>query len=239
MFENLNTDEQVQEVEDKLGGFQILQSDPYKFVVDTAYVGESDSGAGFLDLSLINEDGITYKERVYFTSGKEKGQKPYYIDKKTKEKQWLPGYNIANAITTFTMDMPITEAVRKTKEKTLNIYDPDSKKEKPTKVPVLMGMLQKEIGLGILKQVQNKTINREGKYVPIPETREVNVIDRVFHPETGCTITEHNAGEEAGTFIDKWTAKNSGVTQDRRSIKSGAVDSGSGGKKEKKKSLFT
>ena len=227
MMKDVQTATNAEEEKDTLGGFQIYESDLYKFNVDTAYIDQADSGAYFLALSLVNEEGGIYKENIYFTSGKAKGTKTFY--EKDGKQHNLPGYNIASAIAQFTVGKDILEVP--TSEKTLNIYDSKAKKETPQKKDVVMDMLQKPIALGVLRQTVNKTVNKDGKYVPIPEFFDTNVIDRVFHPETGCTLVEHKAGESVGEFQEKWQNKHGGMTQDRRTIKSG----GDATKKPKKK----
>ena len=64
------------------GGFGAKETDIYTGVVKVAYVGKADSGADWMQLiveDLKNSDGAPageYREQVYFTSGKEKGNKP-------------------------------------------------------------------------------------------------------------------------------------------------------------------
>jgi hypothetical protein len=86
---------------------------------------------------------------------------------------------MANSLCLLTLGKEISELT--TEEKVLNIYSPDAKAEVPTKVQVLMDLLNQEILVGLIKQTVDKTAkDAAGAYQPTGETREENEIDKFF-----------------------------------------------------------
>ena len=83
-------------------------------------------------------------------------------------------------------------------------------------------LLGQKIKLGILKQLENKSVKQGDEFVPTAETRESNAIDKVFHPEMNLTVAEARNGLEEPKFHDAWAEKNKGQTRDKRTIKDGA-----------------
>jgi hypothetical protein len=214
-----------QDDSDFLGGYQVKETGLYPMEIDLAYMGESSGGAKSLNLVFKN-GREEYKETIYITSGKKKGQRPYYIDKTTGEKRPLPGMSMANAITYLTLGKQIHEL--DVEPKVIKLYDFEQGKEIDTKVQVIMDLLGEEIVLGIRKQIEDKNVkNDDGDYVPSGETREVNEIAKVFRASDNKTVSEAKAGADA-EFMQKWHAKNAGVTIDKSTVKKGASGISSG-----------
>lgn len=212
MLGNLKKDNSIKVQGDSLGGGFILETGVYDFAVDTAYLDQSKGGALSLNLVFKNADGKTYKETLWMTSGTEKGQLNYYLDKNS-EKQYLPGFVTANDLCLLTLGKDIADL--ETEEKVLNIYNYDLKKDAPTKKQVVMDLLGQEVKLGIQKSTIDKTAkDASGKYVPTGETRDQNEIVKVFKAETGQTVTEIEAGAD-GEFITAWIDKNAGKTRNK------------------------
>ena len=193
LFKNLTTDG-VEKSEDRLGGFSILDSDIYETTIKAMYAGESQKGA--MSVTLIGDvGGREYRETIYITSSKSKGQKNYY--ERDGKKMPLPGFTVIDDICLIATGKPLAD--QDTEEKVVNIYDFDQKKEVPTTVPMLVEALGQKVALGIQKQLENKNVqNASGEYEATEETREINVVDKVFHPEL-----------------------NKGEVRDRREIKEG------------------
>src|SRR5690606_22739631 len=103
-----------------------------------------------------------------------------------------------------------------------NLYDYEQKKELPKSVPMLTDLLGQKIALGILKQLENKNVKQGDDYVASAETREINVVDKVFHPEVKLTVAEARNGQETAKFWDAWKERNQGQVRDKRTIKDGA-----------------
>ena len=67
-------------------------------------------------------------------------------------------------------------------------------KELPTNVQITAAIGQKISG--IVKQTVNKNEKQGDEWVPTAETRDENVIEKVFHPELNRTIAEARNGQE-------------------------------------------
>lgn len=222
----LNKDDNIERSADSVG-FSALESDVYEGTIKQAYGTESDSGAKAIALE-IDLNGRTYKETIYFTSGKEKGQKPYYETKQGK-KVFLPGYQTLDDLCAVTTEQYL--ASQETEEKKVKVYNKDAKKELPTDVEVLVDLIGKKVKLGIVQTIENKWSNG----VQTSETTQKNSIDKVFN-EDGFTLNELLAEADEPEFINTWLDKNKGVTKDKS--KAVASSSGSEGSPKKSGGLF-
>lgn len=222
----LNKDDNIERSADSVG-FSALESDVYEGTIKQAYGTESDSRAKAIALE-IDLNGRTYKETIYFTSGKEKGQKPYYETKQGK-KVFLPGYQTLDDLCAVTTEQYL--ASQETEEKKVKVYNKDAKKELPTDVEVLVDLIGKKVKLGIVQTIENKWSNG----VQTSETTQKNSIDKVFNEE-GFTLNELLAEADEPEFINTWLDKNKGVTKDKS--KAVASSSGSEGSPKKSGGLF-
>ena len=99
-FKNLKTDDSISADKDTLGGgskFGAWESGAYDTVIELAYVDESKGGAMSVNFVFKTQDGKELRQNIYVTSGKEKGQLNYYVDKEGTKK-YLPGFNQVNDI---------------------------------------------------------------------------------------------------------------------------------------------
>ena len=212
MFDNLKTDSNIAEDTDRLGGGYILDTDAYDFIVDMAYIDESKGGAMSLNLNLKTQKGDQLKQTLWLTGGKAKGQNNFYLDK-NGDKQYLPGFSLANNLCLLAIGKPIAEVAHETKA--VNVYNPELKKEAPVPREVLMELLGAAITLGVVKQIVDKNVLVNGTYVPSGETREENDIDKTFRTKDGLTAAEIRAGATEAAFLAAWTEKNKGVTRNK------------------------
>jgi len=211
LFKNLKTDDSIQEAKDSLGG-SVLESGAYDMVIDMAYIDQSKGGAMSCNFTFKNSEGKSLRVTEWMTSGNEKGNLNYYVDK-NGTKKYLPGFTTTNGICLLSVGTEISEM--EPEEKVLNIYSPEAKKEVPTKKQVLMDLLGQEITLGIIKEVIDKTSkDASGNYVPTGETREQNVIDKVFRTVDKMTVAEIKAEADA-TFYEQWKEKNTGTVKNK------------------------
>lgn len=222
LLSNLKTDDSIQEETDVLGGgFKPLETDLYDFTVDTAYVGTSQGGAMSLNLTLKTDTNQTVRQTLWMTSGTAKGCKNYYEDAKGNRK-YLPGFNSANSLCLLTVGKEIGDL--DPEEKVINLYDYDAKKELPTKVQMIVELLDQEITAGVIKQIVDKNVkDGNGNYVPSGETREENEIDKFFRTRDGMTVAEIKAKAEEPVFKNQWVAKNQGVTRNKAKGASGTA----------------
>lgn len=239
LLAGLTSDTSIQEEKDTLGGGgYILESDAYALTITLPYVIKSNGGAMGLVLHCTTQEGKNYRETLWVTSGTAKGGKNYYEDK-NGEKRYLPGFSMANAIAIMTTGKELGQL--ETEVKVANVYSKEAGKEVPTKVDVIVELVGKVFVGGILKQLSDKTApDATGVYQPTGETREENVLDKIFN-EAGLTIAELRAGHTEPAFLNDWTTKWKGQVKDRSTKGAGTAGTPSAAPAAAKpaKSLFS
>lgn len=226
LLKNLTTDESIANERDSVGGFGPLESGLYKAKIDLAYIQKSDGGAMALVIHLKTEDGKDIRSTQWMTSGTAKGCLNYYTDKKG-DKQYLPGFLHANSLALLTVGKEIADL--DTEVKVINKYNADAKAEIPTKVDMVTDLIGKEITVGLVKQIVDKTQKGDdGKYYPTGETREENEIDKLFRASDNKTTAEIRAQVEDASFFQTWADKWTGKVKDK-STKGAAGNAGTAG----------
>lgn len=242
MFQNLTTDD-LEETGDRLGGFGAVESGVYDATIQVAYVSTSpDEDSKSMWITVVAKAGNQeIKERVLI-AGRE-GQN-FYTDKKDpKKKIPLQGYTTINDLCLLITGYPLVE--QDTEEKIVKIYNFTEKKELPTPVQVLTALTGQPTKLGILRQVvdKQKLDKNSGEYVNTGDTRTENTIDKVFHAETGRTVTEYQHEVDPAEFLPEWEKRNKGRDRNRAKGANGGGNGASGegrpgGGKSAKTSLF-
>jgi hypothetical protein len=214
LLSTLKSEKDVKEDGDSLGmGSYVLESGLYQTTVDLAYISVSAGGAMGINCVFKTKDGREIRQVFWVQSGDAKGNKNYYTDK-DGVKHNLPGLNQANSMCQLIVGKDAHAMLDE--EKTVNVWNPEEKKEMPKKVPVLTELLKQEVTLGIVKQVVDKNIKDDnGKYIPSGQTRDENEVDKMFHHTSNMTSQEIKAGESEALFIHAWKKKNDGVTRMR------------------------
>lgn len=217
----LATDESIATEKDSVGGgSRVRESGLYPMTVAMAYLGKSSGGALSLNLTLKDGNGEV-KQTFWMTSGTAKGCKNYYEDKQGA-KQYLPGFLHANALALLTVGKEISQL--DTETKVVNVYSPEAKAEVPTKVEVIMDLLNQEVIVGLVKQTVDKNIkDGAGNYVPSGETREENEVDKIFRAKDRMTTAEIRAQAPEATFVNIWDQKWTGKTKDKSTKTSGTA----------------
>lgn len=211
ILKKLNTGgNDVEEAKDSLGGgFSLKESDIYTGDIVVAYLTESKGGATAVNLDIKLEDGSSYRETVYVSN---RNGDTFYV--KDGKKYPLPGFTLIDDICLIATDAGLAEQ-ENVEEKTLMLWDFESRKEIPREVPVLVDLAGQTISLGILKNRENKTVDDgTGKYVATNEPREFNSINAVFHPELKVTVREASEGRDAA-FWDAWVKRNKDRLNDK------------------------
>lgn len=218
------SNEGLEESQDRLGGFRVLDSGPYTGKIKAAYAGlASASKAQSVTIIADTKDAGEYRETFWITN--KNGENFYTKDGK---KNPLPGFTIVDDICLVTCNKGL--AAMATEDKVMNVYDPEAKKEMPKSVPMLVELLGKDVTFGVIKKLSNKQKkNSAGVYEDTDETREENSTDKIFHFPSNLTVVEARKQIQTPTFYGAWVERNKGQTQDRRSNKDGA-GSGQGGK---------
>lgn len=221
LLASLATDSTIAEEKDSVGGSGPLDSGIYKATVQTAYISKSAGGAMGLVLNMKTEAGKDIRQTLWMTSGTAKGCKNYY--EKDGEKHYLPGFNHANSLALLTVGKEI--ASLDTETKVVNVYSAEAKSEVPTKVEMVMDLLNAEILVGLIRQTVDKTKKNEatGVYEATGETRDENEIDKLFRARDRMTTAEIRAQAEVATFADTWDAKFTGTVKNKAKGASGTA----------------
>lgn len=231
LFSNMTTNG-LEEQKDVLGGFSLLDTNIYPAVIKVAYAGKSQSGA--MSITLHAEiEGKEYRETVYITN---KNGENFYVNKTDGKKNPLAGFSIINDICQIALNKPLNQV--DTEDKILMIYNNELGKEIATKVPCIMELKDKKVDLAIVKEKRFKMVNDNGNFHETDETREANVITKVFDPDSHQTVYEIKHGlTEEPLFCDKWLEKNRGQVIDR-TRKGRAEKPTATAPKQERKSLF-
>lgn len=214
----LKYDDDVKETKDTVGGgFSVRASGIYDATIKMAYLGKSSGGAMSLPC-IFDIDGSEYRETLYLTS---KDGKPYYTDK-DGAKQYLAGFLNGDALALLTTGKPLADCV--TERKVVKLYNFEQKKDVPTEVDCLVGLLGGKVKLGVLQELSFKSVKQpDGTYKETNETREANVIDKVFHATSGKTVNEFRAKVAEAEFMPKWAEKWTGKVKDKTAGKTPAA----------------
>ena len=194
------------------GGSYLWDSNVYTTTVDMAYFDQSQGGAHSLNLTLLNDKGKKLKQTIWFTNRKEE---VHYVNQKG-EKDYLPGYNLANNLSLIITGEDVNEAFDKSEKKMVNVYDFNARKDMPTEKSVATTLLGKQIKVAILKQTVNKRVNDgTGKYVESAETKDENDIKEFYFADSDLTVVEKSKDATEALMMPKWAERNAGKTLNR------------------------
>ena len=202
---SLVLDQDVEKVDsDTLGGSYTKDTGLYRCAIDAAYLGKSKGGAMSLNIHFkLLDDNSVIRQTLWVTSGDAKGNKNYYI--RNNKKYPLPGMALADQIAKITTGQPL--GALSTEEKTLKLWDKDAGAEKNTQVPAITAMHGKPLLVALMKYRTNKMVsNGNGSYVPTPDERVFNEVEKVFFPN-GYSVTEKEAGASEAKFHTQWVEK--------------------------------
>lgn len=221
LLSNLKADVAVEESTDVVASGGPLASGIYTCTVNMAYLGESDGGAASLTLHLQPDGGREFRHTLWLTSGRAKGQKPYYETRDGK-KRFLPGFEAAQHLSLLTAGIEPENWTAE--EKVVNLWNSEAKKEVPTKVQVVTDLMGKRVIAGVLQVIEDKNVkDASGNYVPSGETRTLNEVDKFFREKDRMTVVEIKAQTlTEGEFINAWTEKWDGEVRDKSTKDAGA-----------------
>lgn len=213
LLNSLTTDASIKNETDSVGGSGPVESGLYPLTVALAYVKKSEGGAMGLFLHFKTEDDKEIRQTLWMTSGTLKGCKNYY--EKDGQKNYLPGFLHANSLALLTLGKEVSTLT--TEEKVVKLYDSNAKAEVPTKVDMIMDLLNQPIIAGIIKQTVDKTAKVEGTndYVATGETREENEIDKFFRAKDKMTTAEIRAEAAEPEFYIAWDKKWTGKVKNK------------------------
>lgn len=217
-FAKIQVDNSIQQEKDTLGSsFKVLDSGVYPATIKWAYQGESSKGSMFMAICL-DINGQEHRETLYVTNAK--GQTFY---EKDGQRHPLPSYITAESIALLAGKKSLTDL--DTETQTIKLYNFEQRQEVPTDVPMLTDLVGKTIQVGLLKEIAFKQVKDDmGNYVDSDETKESNVIDKVFHATNNKTVPEIRNKTEEAQFITEWSAKWTGEVRDKTKGKKPAVN---------------
>ena len=226
LLKNLASDASISNEKDSVGGNGPVESGLYPANISLAYLKKSDGGALALQVHAKTADGKELRQTLWMTSGTEKGATNYYIDK-DGQKQYLPGFNLANSLALLAVGKELSQL--DTETKVVNVYSSAAKAEVPTKVDMVVDLLGKDIVIGVIKQTVDKTSKNDatGEYVATGETRDENEFDKFFRARDRMTTAEIRAQATEAVFASTWDGKWTGKTRDKtKGAKGGAGTAG-------------
>lgn len=247
--------------DDFVGGGGVLDTDIYSAQIKYAFIGKaqnSDARNLTIGLKIGTKD---LQRQIWMTN---KNGDVTYKDKKTGEEKNLPGFNQVNSLCMLVASKEVGDM--DVEEKTLNLYDFQSKTEVPQAVDCFTELHGQTVQVAIQRQTIDKTGKNDatGEYEPTGETVDVNEIVKFFPEDKLVTISEvaHfvkslggdfdevlQDGEiskaiskmDDGQYAQTWLEKNRGQVWDKSTGKKEgkAFKGGSaGGEKKSKSSLF-
>lgn len=195
---------------DRLGGFQLLDTDAYQMVVETAYLHNGKTGSRNIVVNLKSEAG-DLRTMQCFMSGTDKGSKTYY--EKDGKQFNLPGFTHVNDLIKHILGTDKDIGTVALEDKVIKIYNAEAKGEINTPVKMLVDLLKQPIGVCVQRQTVDKTaLGGDNKYHPTGEVRDENDVVKFFSATTGLTMAEVAAGATVPDFVPKWKEKNAGKT---------------------------
>lgn len=207
LFDKLQTTN-LEEQKDSLGGSNLLETDIYHATVKAAYVGYAKSGAMNVNL-VLDIAGREYRETIYVTN--RNGDNYWTRDGK---KYPLPGFSTINDLCILTNEKPLSDM--DTEPRVFKVWDSELKAEVNKEVPCIVDLLGKEVNVGIVHKVQNRTaLAPSGKYEPVNEKRASNEINKFYYHDDDNMLTVYEAmHQKTAEFAQKWLDKNKGKVMD-------------------------
>jgi len=212
--ELLKQDSDVEEVKDFVGGGGFIKdTDVYLMKITHAFFEESKGGALGVNISFkhADENNTQFSSTIYVTSGKAKGQKPYYISKNNK-KVPLPGYTLVDDMVRLASNDASNLETVTTTTKAVEAYDAAAGGKINKNVEVIDHLSGAVLRVGLLRTKVNKWNNG----APTADVMERNEIDRVFSQDDR-TIREVVANKPA-EIQATWLEQNKGQTRDNTTI---------------------
>lgn len=193
--------EELQDNEERVsgGGFTADESNASLVIFENVYLTQSQHGAWAANLQSKNKNGDERSYQIYFTN--RKGE-VFYKDKKSGNNVKLPGYQLLDSIALATCGKSFQEVLKAAKNKVIDLYDYESRKDVPTEVKTLPLICKKALIIGVIKKVDNKFKN--GKKTS--EKRESNEIHMAFRKEDKLTAKEYASGATEPKMYNQWVA---------------------------------
>jgi len=206
---------------ERVGGGFAWESGVYDATIKMVYLNQSASEAVSFNIILEKNSGnfSELRENFWIKSGKAKGNKTYYT--KDGKDYPLPGYSVANSMCVAVTGDSLPKCMESAEKKTVNVWNPELKKEAPTERPVIMSLVGKSVKVAVHQVIEDKTAkDASGNYVPTGASRTLNQC-KFFGNSEGKTAEEIEKKLPPEKF-DKWAQKNTGTVIDKSTKKNGS-----------------
>ena len=206
---------------ERVGGGFAWESGVYDATIKMVYLNQSASEAVSFNIILEKNSGnfSELRENFWIKSGKAKGNKTYYT--KDGKDYPLPGYSVANSMCVAVTGDSLPKCMESAEKKTVNVWNPELKKEAPTERPVIMSLVGKSVKVAVHQVIEDKTAkDASGNYVPTGASRTLNQC-KFFGNSEGKTAEEIEKYLPPEKF-DKWAQKNTGTVIDKSTKKNGS-----------------
>jgi len=212
----LPKDVETESIERVGGGSFLWESGVYDTTIKMVYLNQTASEAVFFNVILEKNNGNMAELRDNFCikSGKAKGNKTYYEDKKTGKKRPLPGYSIAESMCRGATGEDLDTCMKSVEKKTVKVWNPELKKQVNAERPVIMSLVGKSTKVAVHQVIEDKQAqNANGDWVSTGESKTINQC-KFFGNTEGKTADEIRDNTPAVMF-DKWATKNTGAVIDK------------------------
>lgn len=207
-FASFTTEGMERQADTLGGGKTLLPTDVYKLHVKHAYLGESSGGA--LSITVVGSiNGGDYSETFWITN---KEKKHTYMTKNGKMAP-LPRFVIIDDMCLFATGKSLSE--QSTVDKIIEKYDPETSSMQKASVPVVEGLLDKDVLVAITQVKEFKRKKFDDGYHTISETTEFNEIEKVFHLDKHLTANEVLKKVEEPAFYTQWLEAKKGKVKDK------------------------
>lgn len=202
-------DDDIQESEERVGGFTLLPSNIHKLRIKQAYLIKSSGGATGVVLDTETADGHSHSQTFYVTN--KQGQ-PYYV--KDGKKHMLPSMATINKLCKLLGYKNFGEAYNARVKKAGVVFDWESRKEITKELEKLTKLEGKIIAAAIVHRKENKNKKVGKDYKPTNEAREFNEILAFLDKKTNRTADELEGDKDAKYAAD-FLSKYEGQIDDR------------------------
>ena len=217
LLSNVKSDASVSSAveEDSTGPVYVVDSGVYDCVIDMAYVMQSQSSKALgINLKLKTREGTMITERIWFTN--KSGQTFYTRDGQNVP---LPGFAQMNSLCNLVVGKNFLDLQDDIETKQVMIYNREERKEVGTDSEVVVPLVGRKIKAGILREYQDVG-DANNNWKPTGYSRDVNTVDKFFDFDSSQTQGEKIENKPA-SYIEKWIARNEGVTRDKTENKVG------------------
>lgn len=211
-FATLTTEGKERQADTLGGGKTLLPTGIYKLHIKYAYSGESTGGALYITV-VGSVNGNDYSETFWITN---KEKKNYFI--KNGKEFLLPGLVTIDDMCLFGTGKPLAE--QSTVDKIIEKYSPETSSMQKVSVPVIEGLIDKDILVAIFQVKEFKRKKFEDGYHTISDTTEFNEIEKVFHLDKHLTVNEVIKKVEEPVFYTQWLEAKKGKVKDKTKGKS-------------------